>query len=158
MEAEEKIKLSSSEGKEFAITVAAAKGSKVIDGMLQDYPDQAIPLPEVKTVTLERVIAYLEHYKGGMPEEIPKPLIDSNIQRIIPAFDFEFIKDLSLSDCYDLINAANYLDIPSLLNLGCAFVASKLYDEDTNSIREKLGIESDMTEDEKKEYEKYSLE
>lgn len=154
------ITLASSDGKKVQISQKAAMRSKLLNDVLKDYENEEIPLPEVNEKTLVKVVEYLEHYKDSEPEEIAQPLVDANLQRTVNEFEWEYLNSIgnSLDFCYDIINAANYMDIHSLLNLICAYVASMLYEEEPENIRTKLGIESDMTEDEKKEYEKFSLE
>ncbi len=153
------ITLKSKDEKAVTISEKAAVRSKVLNDVLKDYVDAEIPLPEVDEKTLKKVVEYLEHFKDKEPVEIPQPLVDSNIKRALnDQFLEQYIMGYPLEDCYDLINAANYMDIHPLLNLVCAYVASQLFDEEPETIRQKLGIESDMTEEEKKEYQKYSLE
>lgn len=87
--------------------------------------EEEIPLPNVKADTLKKVIQYCEHYKSMEPPEIDKPLKSTNlVENRVPEWDASYIDIEKLEDLLDLILAANYLDIKSLLELSCAKVAS----------------------------------
>ena len=64
---------------------------------------------------------------------------------------------MSLEECIDLVNAANFLYITELVNLACAKLASEMMNGPKEQVREKFGIKSDMTEEEIKKFEKYKL-
>ena len=44
--------------------------------------EDAIPLPNVKTAILQRVLQYCEHHKENPPEEIAKPLKSTNLAEV----------------------------------------------------------------------------
>ena len=62
-----------------------------------------------------------------------------------------------MEDCIVLVNAANYFDIPELVNLACARLASEMINCSIDEAREKFGIKSDFTEEELQEMDKYPL-
>lgn len=45
--------------------------------------EDTIPLPNIKTQILKKVIEYMEYHIHNPPDEIPKPLITSNLQDVI---------------------------------------------------------------------------
>ena len=42
-----------------------------------------------------------------------------NLNEVINEWDVNFINSIELDNVFDLINAANYMDISSLLDLSC---------------------------------------
>ena len=87
--------------------------------------EEPISLPEIKSATLKKVFEYCEEYKNRDPPTIEKPLKSSNFHELVPAFDAKFM-DLEQSEIFDIIMAANYLDIRPLLDLACAKIASSI--------------------------------
>ena len=83
-----------------------------------------INLPEINYNTLQKIVQYLIHYKEKEPQQIPKPLSSNNLSNVIDEWDINFIKNMDMNSIYDLINASNYLEIPSLLDLSCAYARS----------------------------------
>ena len=158
MESEKTITLKSSDNQSFQIGTKAASRSKLINDILKDYQDESdFPLPEVDGKTLKKIIAYLEHYKDSEPKEIPKPLKDSKLENVIEKWDADYILPIPKEECVSIINAANYMDIPSLLQLACAKIAALMMDLPVEEIQKEFGIENDMTEEEAAEYDKYPI-
>ncbi len=149
--------LKSSEDKQFKISEKAAKRAKVFNDLLEDYgKNENIPL-EINSETLESVIKYLEHYENQEPKIIEKPLKSSDLTKVLDTWDYEFISKFSLEKSIDLVNAANYINLDSLLQLSLCRIASEMVDQPIEEVQKKFGIESDMTEEEKKEIDQYPL-
>ena len=158
MESEKTITLKSSDNQSFQIGTKAASRSKLINDILKDYQDESdFPLPEVDGKTLKKIIEYLEHYKDSEPKEIPKPLKDSKLENVIEKWYADYILPIPKEECVSIINAANYMDIPSLLQLACAKIAALMMDLPVEEIQKEFGIENDMTEEEAAEYDKYPI-
>ena len=151
------ITLKSSEDKQFKISEKAAKRAKVFNDLLEDYgKNENIPL-EINSETLESVIKYLEHYENQEPKNIEKPLKSGDLTKVLDTWDYEFISKFSLEKSVDLVNAANYINLDSLLQLSLCRIASEMVDQPIEEVQKKFGIESDMTEEEKKEIDQYPL-
>ena len=151
------ITLKSKENKQFKISEKAANRAKVIKDILIDYEKgEDIPL-EIDSDTLEIIIKYLEHYANEEPKNIQKPLKTGDLSKVLEPWDFEFISKISLENTIDLVNAANYMDIGSLLQLSCCRIASEMVDKPVDEVQKTFGIENDMTEEEMKEYDKYPI-
>ncbi len=149
--------LKSSEDKQFKISEKAAKRAKVFNDLLEDYgKNENIPL-EINSETLESVIKYLEHYENQEPKNIEKPLKSGDLTKVLDTWDYEFISKFSLEKSVDLVNAANYINLDSLLQLSLCRIASEMVDQPIEEVQKKFGIESDMTEEEKKEIDQYPL-
>ena len=159
MESNRTVTLRSSNNKLFTLSEKAASRSKLINDMLNDYEDESVfPLPEVKADALAKIVEYLKHYENSEPKDIPKPLKDSQINKILDEWDYNFINTISKEEAINLINAANYMDISSLLHLTACKIASWMLDKDVEVVRKEFGIVNDMTEEEQQEYDKFKLE
>merc|ERR1712136_599480 len=127
-------------GEVFEVEPEVACMSTLIKNMVDDSGiDEEIPLPNVKTAVLSKVIDYCKYHKDNPAEEIQKPLKSTILVECgVCEWDAEF----------ENILAANYLDIKSLLDLTCAKVASMLKGKTTEEIRKQFNIVNDFTPEE----------
>ena len=149
--------LVSSDNQKIEIDSESAQKSHLLKGLLSDYSNQQEPihLPDIKFDILKKVVEYLTYYKDKTPKDIPKPMPSANLSEVIDEWDVNFINSIELDNVFDLINAANYMDIPSLLDLSCAKIASLTKGKTAQEIRTMFNIECDLTEEELREYEEY---
>jgi S-phase kinase-associated protein 1 len=90
---------------------------------------------------LELVVNYMKEHKGVEPPIIEKPLRSKVMKDVCPhKWDADYIDKIgdTRQQLYDLILAANYMDIKSLLHLGCAKVASLIKGQPLEKIKEIL--------------------
>ena len=151
--------LVSSDNQKIEIDSESAQKSHLLKGLMTDFnsSQEPIPIPDIKADILNKVVEYLTYYKGKNPKDIPKPMPSANLSEIIDEWDVKFINGIELDSVFDLINAANYMDIPSLLDLSCAKIASLLKGKTAQEIRTMFNIECDLTDEELKEYEEYQI-
>ena len=109
--------------------------------------EEEIPLPNVKKVILEKVVSFCTHLRDNEPPEIEKPLKSANMSELTTQWYSEFI-NLDQEVLFDVILAANYLDIKHLLDLSCAKVASMIKNKTVPEIRRFFNIENDFTPEE----------
>merc|ERR1712032_1013520 len=145
----ELLKLKSSHGEIFEVEPEVACMSTLIKNMVDDSgTDEEIPLPNVKTAILSKVIDYCKYHKDKPPEEIQKPLKSTNLMECgVSEWDSEYV-NIEQEVLFELILAANYLDIKSLLDLTCAKVASMIKGKNTEEIRKQFNIVNDFTPEE----------
>jgi len=118
-----------------------------------DSSASELPLLGVKADVLQKVIDFMTHHKGTEPPIIEKPLRSKLMKDVCrDSWDADFIDRIGddRQQLYDLILAANYLDIKSLLHLGCAKVASLIKGQPLEKIKEILS-KGTKSEDKKKE-------
>ena len=152
------ITLISSDGQKVSIDEKSCGKSNLLKGLIQDYTeDTDIPMPDIKGDVLKKVVEYLTHYKETEPKEIPKPLPSANLLDVTDEWDVTYINSADLDTNFDIINAANYMDIKPLLDLSCAKIASLMKGKTAEEIRTMFNIECDLTEEELKEYEEYQI-
>eukprot|EP00069_Balaena_mysticetus_P012161 bmy_01367T0 len=145
------IKLQSSDGEIFEVDVEIVKQSVTIKTMLEDLGmddegDDPVPLPNVNAAILKKVIQWCTHHK----DDPPPPEDDENKEKRtddIPVWDQEFLK-VDQGAFFELILAANYLDIKGLLDVTCKTVANMIKGKTPEEIRKTFNIKNDFTEEE----------
>ncbi|KAG5050823.1 hypothetical protein AAZX31_02G043500 [Glycine max] len=145
MASTKKITLKSSDGEAFEVEEAVAVESQTIKHMIEDNcADSGIPLPNVTSKILAKVIEYCKkHVEANCADE--KPSEDE-----LKAWDADFVK-VDQATLFDLILAANYLNIKSLLDLTCQTVADMIKGKTPEEIRKTFNIKNDFTPEEEEE-------
>ena len=142
------VKLISQEGSEMEVDADVAQYCVLIKSMIEDAgPDEDIPLPNVKKAILEKVIEFCQHIREQPMEEIEKPLKSDNLRDIVPAWYADFV-DVEQETLFEVVLAANYLDLKPLLELSCAKVASMIKGKSVQEVRTLFNIENDFTPEE----------
>ena len=119
--------------------------SLVVEGYGIEYP---ILLPEISLEILEKVLEYLRHVAAGNEApDIEKPLTSSNMRDVTTEFYANYI-DLSDDEVSEIINAANFLEIKGLIDLGCAKMGSVIRGLSIQEFRQRFNIENDFTPEE----------
>jgi hypothetical protein len=149
------IKLISKDKKEFTTSFKNASLSVVFKTTFStDVKCTEIEANQVSGLILGHVIDYLNHQNGVDGEIIAKPLRCKKISECVKdQWCAEFIEKIfeqGRQVLYDLILAANYLDIKCLLNLGCAKVASLIKGQPLEKIKDILSTNSEEKKEEKK--------
>jgi S-phase kinase-associated protein 1 len=140
------ISLVSQDDEKFQITYDIAKMSGLLNTILENYDndqniDDEIPIMNVKANILSKVIEFIKYYLEEPMKEIEKPLISSDMSKVVQQWYADFIK-VDNQILFELILAANYLDIKPLLDLTCATTASMIKGKTPNEIAETFGIAS----------------
>lgn len=123
---------------------------KIIRILVEDQDEdeaQEIPLPNVKSPILAKVIEFCRHYKEDPMTEIEKPLKSSDMQTVVQQWYADYV-NLEQETLFELILAANYMDVKPLLDLTCATVASMIKGKKPEEIRKLFNIENDFTPEE----------
>ncbi|XP_057975892.1 SKP1-like protein 1A [Malania oleifera] len=140
-----KITLRSSDGETFEVDEIVALESQTIKHMIEDdCADNGIPLPNVTSKILAKVIEYCKKHV-----ETPKT-DDRNADDELKSWDIDFVK-VDQATLFDLILAANYLNIKSLLDLTCQTVADMIKGKTPEEIRKSFNIKNDFTPEEEEE-------
>lgn len=104
--------------------------------------DTEIPVPNVDSRILGRVIEFMRRHRKEPLQEIPRPLRSEDLrENVSPEWCHEYIMSFEeMDDLYALIRAAHYLDIAALQDLGCARIASMIHSKDPEEMRQLLGL------------------
>ncbi|KAM7473605.1 hypothetical protein LguiB_020848 [Lonicera macranthoides] len=131
------IVLRSSENETLEVEEAVAVMSQTIKHLIEDdySADTSIPLPRITSKILAKVIEYCKkHVETPESEELK-------------SFDADFVK-VDNQTLFDLIIAANDLNIKSLLDLTCQTVADMIKGKTPDEIMKTLNIKKDFTPEE----------
>jgi|Transcript_9427 S-phase kinase-associated protein 1 len=138
------VTLMSSDGETFEVPQEVAFKSETIKNMIEDTgTDSAIPLPNVPSKILTKVIEYAKFHTAQDKKEGDKKEEETT-------FDTEFVK-VDQATLFELILAANYLNIKSLLDLTCMTVANMIKGKTPEEIRKTFNIKNDFTPEEEEE-------
>ena len=110
-----------------------------------------IPIPNVSKAIFERVLDYLQHHVDKPAAKMERPLKSSNMkENVADEWDAKFV-DFDIkeqSTLFDLILAANYLDIEPLLDLTTAKVACWMKGKKVEELRKLFHVKNDFTPEE----------
>ena len=148
------VKLQSSDGEAFEVEREVAVMSLTVKNMLDDIgeTDAPIPLPNVTSKILQKVIEYCKYHKDH-PTPVSEEKKDEKRTDDILPWDKDFCK-VDQATLFELILAANYLDIKSLLDLTCKTVANMIKGKTPEEIRKTFNIKNDFTPEEEEQVRK----
>mmetsp|Transcript_12194 Transcript_12194/g.22148 ORF Transcript_12194/g.22148 Transcript_12194/m.22148 type:complete len:170 (-) Transcript_12194:282-791(-) len=147
------VNLISKEGETFEVPLAVAKMSELVKTMIDDEDGDdedetaEIPLPNVKAEVLKKVIEFCKHHHEDPMTEIEKPLKSATMAEVVQKWYAEFVSVQQVT-LFELILAANYMDIKPLLDLTCATVASMIKGKTPEEIRQTFNISNDFSPEE----------
>jgi len=99
-----------------------------------------IKLTKVKGPVLREICDYLAFHNGMTVSEIAKPIRSPKMEIIVEhGWDATFINKHPKKMIFDIILGANYMDIKSLLHLGCAKIATLIKGKSPDEIKKILG-------------------
>jgi len=106
---------------------------------------QEVPLPNVKSKVLGKVIEFMQHHVDKPMAAIEKPLRSDKMDEVCKdKWDATYI-NVPQELLFEIILAANYMDIKDLLDLSCAKVASLIKGKTPAEIRKTFNITEDFT-------------
>ena len=137
------VKLKSKQEEVFEVEKEVACRSVTVKNMVEDTGlDTPVPLPMVDSKILIKVIEYCKYHHKAESESLPED--EKNV------WDKDFVK-VDDETLFNLILAANYLDIKSLLDLTCKTVADEIKGKTPEEIRVQFNIKNDFTPEEEEE-------
>ncbi|CAM6088215.1 unnamed protein product [Calypogeia fissa] len=144
-----KVKLKSSDDEMFEVDTAVAYESMTVKNMIEDLQstDAAIPLPNVSSKILAKVIEYCRYHVESQKTSDEKAAVP---EEEVKQWDADFVK-VDQATLFDLILAANYLNIKNLLDLTCQTVADMIKGKTPEEIRKTFNIKNDFTPEEEEE-------
>ncbi|KAJ1277411.1 hypothetical protein BS78_04G002000 [Paspalum vaginatum] len=151
------VTLKSSDGEEFEVEEVVAMESQTLRHMIEDdCAENGIPLPNVDSKILSKVVEYCnKHVHDAKPADATAAFnaSASGAGEDLKSWDSEFVK-VDQATLFDLILAANYLNIKGLLDLTCQTVADMMKGKTPEEIRKMFNIKNDLTPEEEEEIRK----
>lgn len=166
------VTLISCDNAEYKVSETEARMSTIIGDLLGDVEpteegEQRIPLPNVSGQVLGKVTEYLKYHAAAAAAAAAAPAVAEppvavtvpsaaaaaataaafRAQEVHKRFDDAYVQ-VSKDVLFELVLAANYLNIKGLLDLTCGAVANLIKGKTPEEIRAEFNIESDMTEEE----------
>lgn len=145
-----KVAIAGSDGQVFVVENDAAMMSLTLKHLMDDVfatddhegrEEQVLPVPNVDGRTLKRVLEYCERYVEASRKS------DEDVK----SWDADFIRELVSEEeqrLYDVVLAANYLNVSPLLDLTCQHIASMIKGKTSEQIRDMFHIDNDMSPEE----------
>eukprot|EP00978_Attheya_sp_CCMP212_P016389 scaffold42935_cov65-Attheya_sp.AAC.1 len=130
--------------------MAAAQMSKLVETSIDEDADedevQEIPLPNVRSAVLTKVIEYCTHYQTDPMTPITTPLKSSKVEEVVQQWYADFVKVEHVL-LFELVIAAKFMDIKPLLDLACFAAKGKSVGE----IKKIFDISPDLSPEEEAE-------
>jgi S-phase kinase-associated protein 1 len=143
---DEIIKVQTCDGQVFDVLKARAETSTTLKNLIADAPAGGdVPLPEVNGDIFQRVIAWVEMHKDDPVTAVP--LTENGLTEA----DKEFFAAMDQQSLFQLILAANYLDIRTLLDMCCRTVADSVLGKTPKEIYAQFGVAQELTPEEEAE-------
>ncbi|ERS99942.1 S-phase kinase-associated protein 1 [Sporothrix brasiliensis 5110] len=152
----DKIPLQSNDGSVITVDYEVAIRSALLSTMLEDLKSMGVselgpvPLPNVNEAVLRKVIEYCEHHRndplGTNEEETESRKKTTDIEE----WDQKFMQ-VDQEMLFEIILAANYMDIKALLDVGCKTVANMIKGKSPEEIRKTFNITNDFTPEEEEQ-------
>lgn len=151
------IRLRSEDGEVLTTSEKIVKRFGTIKKMLEDCgmdegSDAVVPIQNVKSNILRKVIEWATKHQDD-----PEPLEDDDNKEKrtddISAWDTDFLK-VDQGTLFELILAANYLDIKGLLDVTCKTVANMIKGKTPEEIRKTFNIKNDFSASEEEQIRK----
>ncbi|KAF4124149.1 S-phase kinase-associated protein 1 [Geosmithia morbida] len=152
----QKIWLQSSDLAVLEVDRPVAERSMLIKNLLEDLGSDsisatnAIPIQNVNESVLRKVIEWCEHHRNDPMQSQDD---DSDARRKtteIEEWDQKFMQ-VDQEMLFEIILAANYLDIKPLLDVGCKTVANMIKGKSPEEIRKTFNITNDFTPEEEEQ-------
>merc|ERR1712038_278107 len=144
------ISLQSCDGQVFPVNIDIARQSVTLRNMIEDLgiedldENEIVPLPNVNAAILKKIIAWCTtHYKNNDESDLSS----------LSEWDLEYLK-IGDGTLFELILAANYLDISQLLDVCCKQVANMIKGKSAEEIRARFNIQNDFTKAEEEQIRK----
>ena len=150
---DDKVKLQSQDGEDFEVEVRVAKMSETVRNLIEDAGiENPIPLPNVTAKILSKVVEYCQYHTENPTPVTEEKKDEKRTDDIIP-WDLEFCK-VDQETLFEMILAANYLDIKALLDVTCKTVANLIKGKTPEEIRKTFNIKNDFTPEEEEQVRK----
>lgn len=143
--------LISGDDERFPIDLVIAQKSVLIKHMIDDLmpdgltEDFEIPAPNARGNVLAKVLEWCEHHRNSVFSEDDDE--DTRKSTPVDEWDRTFLK-VDQEMLYEIISAANYLNVKPLMDAGCKVVAEMIKGKSPEELRRLFNIINDFSPEE----------
>jgi S-phase kinase-associated protein 1 len=153
--ATQKVTLQSNDGVTLEVDRVVAEKSMLIKNLIDDLGDESvaatpIPIPNVNEAVLRKVVEWCEKHRGDSIQSAEEENDSRKKTTDIDEWDQKFMQ-VDQEMLFEIILAANYLDIKALLDVGCKTVANMIKGKSPEEIRKTFNITNDFTPEEEEQ-------
>ncbi|GAB1320392.1 E3 ubiquitin ligase complex SCF subunit scon-3 [Madurella fahalii] len=150
----QRVTLTSNENTNIEVDRVVAERSMLIKNLLEDLGDDVasapIPIPNVNDPVLRKVVEWCEHHRNDAAQSADDDNDNRKKTTDIDEWDQKFMQ-VDQEMLFEIILAANYLDIKALLDVGCKTVANMIKGKSPEEIRKTFNITNDFTPEEEEQ-------
>ncbi|KAF1915471.1 Skp1 family, dimerization domain-containing protein [Ampelomyces quisqualis] len=147
------IDLTTSDNAPIKVERKVVERSILIKNLLEDLAGEtteAIPIPNVNEAVMKKVLEWCDHHKDDPPATQDDDSDSRKKSTDIDEWDQKFMQ-VDQEMLFEIILAANYLDIKALLDVGCKTVANMIKGKSPDEIRKTFNIQNDFTPEEEEQ-------
>ncbi|PVI02733.1 sulfur metabolism negative regulator SconC [Periconia macrospinosa] len=144
------VTLTTSDNQSLKVDREVAERSILIKNLLEDLGTdgaEEIPIPNVNEAVMKKVLEWCEHHRKDPPASQDDDSDSRKKSTDIDEWDQKFMQ-VDQEMLFEIILAANYLDIKALLDVGCKTVANMIKGKSPDEIRKTFNIQNDFTPEE----------
>ena len=133
-----------------SMPLAHARMSGTIANMLDDIDDDVesdIPIPNIKGAIMKKVIDFCQHHPDAQLNPTDAQQLELRTKPL-EGWDQDFVR-VPLAALFEMILAANFLDLKPMLDVTCKAVAEMIKGKTPEDIKKIFGVEGDFTQEEK---------
>ncbi|CAM9599657.1 unnamed protein product [Scytosiphon promiscuus] len=139
------VTLVSMDGDSFVVDASAILISKLLSAMVDESTDDGapkeIPLPNMHSGVVAKVVEFCQHHKSEPMDNIPKPIqFGKTVSDHVQEWYSQFVESLGDEMLFELLLASNYLDLTPLLELCAATVGLRSMNKTPDEIRQEFNI------------------
>ena len=137
-------------GEEVEMEEDVARISGLISDILDDAPEEAVPLNDIEKAHLDKVHEFMKRQKDHpeMPE-IAKPVTTNDFAHAVTDnWSFQFINAMEEDEVFAVGLAANKMNVQKLLELVACKIATRIKGQSVETMRAVFGMENDFTAEE----------
>lgn len=128
------------ENKGFEVDCDYTKISNLINTMVEGDKEATFVNLDISSTILSYIVEWMNYKKGNPGVIVPKPLKRTIRESCVDKWDADFIERVAKNkkDLHDVLRAANYLDMDTLLHLAGAYIALSLRGKNKDEMKKIL--------------------
>ncbi|CBJ48849.1 conserved unknown protein [Ectocarpus siliculosus] len=138
------VTLVSMDGDGFVVEASAIEVSKLLKAMVDGPTENAakeIPLTNMRSNVVAKVVEFCQHHQTDPMTDIPKPVqFGKTVGDHVQEWYSTFVKALKDEMLFEMLLAANYLDLSPLLELCAATVGLRAMNKTPEEIQREFNI------------------